>query len=182
MKKRIIFVLATVIVLAIGSWITSAAYGNTNDVAGLAGAVSDGEINIEAAPTEAAPAVHFFGNYIGSVEPGDLFYIDVTSSQPDICINLYLTNPAELAKSLRYFILKVAVYVEDGNKQWQLVTSQNGIDMPDTYISLENSPVSFILPGLARYKVTIESGSYKSYPNPKGNEISPQFYLDVAHL
>jgi hypothetical protein len=182
MKKVIIFVLITLIVLTVGSWVTSTAYGHTNDVAGLAGAVSNSEISIEAASPEAAPAVNFFGNYIGSLEPGDLFYINATDSQPDISINLYITNPDELIKSLRYLIIKVAIYVEDGNGQWQLVTSQNGITRPDTYITLENPQVNFTLPGMTHYKVTVKSGSYKSYPNPKGRDISPEFYLNAEHV
>jgi hypothetical protein len=177
MRRIFIFTLIALLVLTVGSWITSAVYGQTNETAGLNATTSNDDIRVTPAPLEDTPVINFFGNYIGSVKPGDLFYIDATSSQPDISINLYITNANELTQSLRYFILKVAIYVEDDDGQWQKVTSLNGITLPDTYITLENSPVNFALPGMSHYKITIESGSYKSYPSLNNDEILPSFYI-----
>jgi hypothetical protein len=182
MRKIIIFSLITLIVLTVGSWVTSTAYGHTNDATGLNATVSDSDIYVTPAPQEDAPAIDIFGNYIGGVTAGDLFYVNATESQPDISINLYITNADELVKSFKYLILKVTVYVEDGNGQWQPITSQNGIELPDTYITLENGTATFILPGLANYKVTIESGSYKSFPRSNGGDAIPQFYLEAEHI
>ncbi len=158
--------------LLIVSWLTSTAYGQTNGDTEQAG------IQVQAAPPEALPIVDFIGNAIGGVTGGDLFYIDAAGSPLDISLELYITNPDELIHYLRYLILKVAVYVEDTGGQWRQIISQNGTALPDTYITLQNSPVNFTLPGLARYKVTIESGCYHSLPfRPNNDEISPSFYL-----
>jgi hypothetical protein len=178
MKKVIIITLITIIVLAAGSWITSTAYGHTNDNT-ILNATVNGEINVTPAPAENTPAIDFFGNYIGSVEAGDLFYINAAENQPDFSIDLCITNTDELVKSYRYMILKVTVYIEDNEGQWQEVTSQNSIELPATYITLENPQVTFNLFGLANYKVTIESGSYKSLPRTTDGDVAPQFYLNT---
>ena len=159
------------------SWLTSAVFGQTNSDTGQT------DIQVTAAPPEALPSIDFIGNAIGGVKAGDLFYVDTTDSPLDMSLELYITNPDELIHYLRYLILKVAVYVEDTDGQWQLITSQNGTALPDTYITLQNSPVRFILPGAAYYKVTIESGSYHSFPFRHGNdEIAPSFYLTASPL
>jgi len=171
-RKILKFLLIFVMALLIVSWLTSTAFGQTNDD------VEQPGILVEAAPPEALPAVDLIGNAIGSVTGGDLFYIDATGSPLDISLDLYITNPDELIHYLRYLILKVAVYVEVTDGQWQQITSQNGTALPDTYITLQNSPVRFTVPGLGNYKITIESGCYHSHPfHPNGGEISPSFYL-----
>jgi hypothetical protein len=177
-RRVLIFTLITVLILTIGSWVTSTAYGQVNDATGL-NATANGEITVTPAPAETQPVLDIFGNYIGGVGAGDLFYVNATSSEPDISVYLYITNTDELAQSFRYLILKVGMYVEDGNGQWQKITSQGGVALPDRYITLENGMVNFTLSGLAHYKITIESGSYKSYPRSNGAEISPQFYLSA---
>ncbi|MBN1160484.1 MAG: hypothetical protein JXA17_00835 [Dehalococcoidales bacterium] len=174
MKKFFRFSLIFVMLLLAASWLSSIAYGQTNDGA------EQSEIYIEVAPPEAAPSVTFYGRAIGSVTAGDLFYINSVHSPQDISLGLYITNCDELIHYFRYLILKVAVYIEDAEGQWQPVASQNETALPDTYITLQNSPVNFYLPGLARYKVTIESGSYHSHPfHADGGVISPSFYLNV---
>ncbi len=174
MKKFIKFILVIVMLLLTVSWLASVVYGQTN------GDTEQTNIQMEATPSEALPKVDFFGNAIGSVTPGDIYYINATGSLSDISLDLYISNCDELIHNLRYFILKVAVYMEDANGQWQKIASSNGTALPDTYITLQNSPVSFTLPGLARYKITIESGSYHSFPFHANNgDISPSFYLTV---
>lgn len=180
MRKVVIIILAIVAVMSVGSWLTSTAFGQNNDNAALAGTDANSEIKVEAAPPEAAPAVTFFGNAIGGVDGGDLFYVSANNSPLDISVDLYLTNADELIHYLRYLILKVAVYVEDGEGQWQPITTQDGITLPDTYITLQNSPVNFTLTGQANYKVTIESGSYNCLPaRPDREDVSPLFYLEA---
>jgi hypothetical protein len=177
MKKVLRFILIIVMLLLAASWLSTVAYGQTNSD------VEQKNIKVEAAPPEASPKVDFFGNAIGGVKAGDLFYIDATGSPLDISLDLYITNPDELIHYLRYLILKVAVYMEDAGGQWQQITSQNGTALPDAYITLQNSPVNFTLPGLARYKITIESGSYHSFPfHPNNGDISPSFYLNVSPM
>lgn len=177
MRKTLKFILITVMLLLAVSWLTSIAYGQTNGEAEQTG------IQVEAAPPEKAPTASFFGNAIGGVTGGDLFYINATNYQPDMSVDLYITNADELVHYLRYLILKVAVYKEDTDGQWQQIISQDGTVLPDTYITMKNSPVSFILPGLAHYKITIESGSYHCFPlNSSGGNFSPQFYIDVGTI
>lgn len=177
MKKFVRFTLIFVMLLLAASWVSSVAYGQTND------GVEQSGIFIEAAPSEAAPSATFYGRAIGGVTAGDLFYIDAVDSQADMSLDLYITNPDELIHYFRYLILKITVYIEDAEGQWQRVTSQNGTTMPDTYITLQNSPVSFVMPGMARYKVTVESGCYHSLPfHANSGMISPSFYLNVQPL
>ncbi|OGN98498.1 MAG: hypothetical protein A2Y89_04260 [Chloroflexi bacterium RBG_13_51_18] len=173
MRKIFLFILIIVATTLVASWLIPVAYGQTN------GDTEQADVYVEAAPPETAPTASFFGNAIGEVTAGDLFYINAISSPADMSLNLHITNSGELIHYLRYLILKVAVYVEDADGQWQKITSQDGIVLPDTYITMQNSPVTFILPGLARYKVTIESGSYHSLPFPSDNGFAPLFYLDV---
>ncbi len=178
MRKTIIFILTAIVVLGAGSWVTSTAYGHTNDNTGLNAATTDDNIFVTPAPLENIPVVEFFGNYIGSVHAGDLFYITANESVLDISANLYITNTDELAKALRYFIVKVGIYVQDASGQYQRVTMIDENVIPDTYITLENGTVNFQLPGMANYKITIESGSYKSFPST-GIDITPQFYMEA---
>lgn len=177
MRKTLKFFLLILMLLLAASWVTSIAYGQTR------GDASQTDIQVEAAPPEASPKADIFGNAIGGVTAGDLFYVDATGIPLDISLDLYITNPDELIHYLRYLILKVGVYTEDTDGQWQQITSLNGVALPDTYITLQNSPVNFILPGLARYKVTIESGSYHCFPcRHSSGDISPAFYLTANPL
>jgi hypothetical protein len=174
MRKVLKFTLIAVLILLLTSWLTSIAYAHTNDNADQA------IIRVEAAAFKAAPEATFFGNAIDGVTPGDLFYIDATQSPQDISVNLYITNSDELIHHLRYLILKVGVYFEDSDGQWRKALLTDGSVFPDTYITLQNSPVNLVLPGLARYKVTIDSGCFYCLPAAsQGNNVSPGFYLDV---
>lgn len=173
MRKFARFTIIITLFLFLAPWLTSLAYGSNND-AGQAG------IQVEAAKPPAAPTTMIFGKAIGSVTPGDLFYVDATDSSNDICISLYITNAHELTPYLRYLILKVAVYFQDEDGQWCLAPLWDGSPLRDTYITLRNSPVNLTLPGLTRYKITIDSGCYYCInADTGGNDISPQFYLTI---
>ncbi len=78
-------------------------------------------------------------------------------------------------------ILKVGLYVDSGNGEWQPAYGVDGETVPDTFITLKNGYTGFTLPGYAKYKVTIDSGS--SYCTDAGidggSSTSPQFYLAV---
>lgn len=169
-KKLILLSLATLLLIP---WPVAYAY----DV-GMAGGLP---IQVEAAESSAAPSWEVFGRAIGSVtNPGDLFYIDTTDYGADVLVTLYLTNAAELIHYYRYQILKVGVYVQTGDGQWEEATSPNGELIPDIYITMRNGNVSFTLPGYAKNKITIDSGSfYFISSSPDGSSISPKFYLTV---
>jgi hypothetical protein len=108
-------------------------------------------MQIEAAEPSAAPYYKAFGNAIGSVTPGDLFYIDTGDMTTDTPIILYITNTNELTHYYRYLTLKVGVYVQTGTDQWEKATTCNGELLPDTYITMLNGQASFTLPGYAKY-------------------------------
>jgi len=174
MGKIFRFTLVISAVLFLAPWLTSIAYGNVNGDSGQAG------VHVEAADVSVAPTAKIFGQATGGVTPGDLFYIDAADSSHDMLLYLYITNAHELTPYLRYLILKVAVYYEDEDSQWKKTSSWHGNPAADTYITLRNSQVNFALPGLTRYKITIESGSYYCIKTTdSSNDVSPQFYLTI---
>jgi hypothetical protein len=138
-----------------------------------------GEIQIETAESSAAPRWQAFGNAIGGVDtPGDIFYIDADEYPADILVTLYITNTNELSRCYNYLILKVGIYVESGTDEWIAASSQDGQPIPETFITMRNGHVQFTLRGEAKYKVTIDGGSFRCYTtNVPGGSVSPQFYL-----
>ncbi len=171
--KRI-FPLFALLILA--PWPVAYAHTLTNDTA------EQEVVQIEAADTLEAPG---FGNVCGKTiggvnKPGALFYIDATENTHDIQANLYIANANELISCYRYMILKVGIYVENGAGEWEKAILADGEAIPDTFITLQNGQVNFTLPGLAEYKVTIDSGSYYcTNPVAEGGNVSPQLYLAV---
>jgi hypothetical protein len=137
-------------------------------------------IQVTAAEATAQPTWTAFGKAIGSVTAGDLFYIDATDNPADISATLYLTNAEELVSSYRYLILKVGLYSQVAEGDWQKVTEYNGEPVPDTFITMSNGQVSFTLPGAGDYKITIDGGSFYCYGAGAGERShSPNFYLEI---
>lgn len=137
-------------------------------------------VQIEGAESSATPTMKVFGRAIGSVTPGDLFYIDTRGNSADALATLYLTNTDELIHYYRYLILKVGLYVESNNGVWKKASGQNGEPFPDTYLTLWNGQVRFALAGYIRYRVTIEGGNFYCFTgNADGHRLAPQFYLTV---
>lgn len=166
--KRI-FPLIAIILLA--PWPVAYAYDNANTPGQEA-------VKVTVAESKAAPHGTVFSKTTGSVTPGDFFYIDATGGTNNIAVTLYITNAAEVSRSLRYLILKVGVYVEPVAGEWQKASAANGEPIPDTFITLENGTVSFTLASPASYKITIDSGSYYC-PTTRAGVASPQFNLEV---
>ena len=172
MKRKLAFILFAALMLT--PWPVAYAYDNT--------AVGQPTVQIEAAETAAAPQWQAFGNAIGGVTPGDLFYIDSTNSTADLPVTLLITNTDELVRRYRYLTLKVGAYVQTDTGQWREVTASNGQASPDTYITMLNARASFMLPGYARYKITIDRGCFYSYgtsTTADGSNAAPDFYLAV---
>ncbi len=142
--------------------------------------VTQNGIQISAAEVSAAPTWTAVEKTIGGVTPGDIFFIDATDSGADIQATLHFTNTSELVNSYRYLILKVGLYVDNGNGEWEPAYGADGKLAPDTFISLRTGYAGFTLPGYAKYKVTIDSGSsYCTSADIDGGSTSPQFYLTV---
>ena len=141
---------------------------------------SQDAVQIEIAEAAAKPTWTAFGRAIGGVStPGDLFYIDMTDKSADSKVTLYLTNVPELINCYRFLALNVGVYAESGD-DWERATGSDGKPIPDTIISMRNGQVSFILPGYARYKVTIDGGGfYCTNVNADDGSLSPRFHLGV---
>ena len=177
MAKLIRLILLLSAVLLLTPWLASYAYGVSNGVSGHE------TVHIEVAESSTAPSATLFGRAIGGVTPGDLFYIDATANAPDITVNLYLTNVHELTPCLRYLILGVGIYFESSDGRWRKASLWNGKPVPDTFVTLRNSPVTLILAGYTKYKITVDSGSfYCMTANTNGDNLSPQFYLTVESV
>ena len=171
--KIVRFTLVLSAVLLVAPWLTSLAYGNF----GPAG------VRVETAAASMAPQENIYGHSIGSVTSGDLFYIDAADSSQDILASLYITNAPELTPYLRYLILKVTIYYEDENGGWEKTTPTGTNPDADIFLTLRSGPVTLNLPGLARYKIAVESGSYYCIKaNKSGNNISPEFYLTIESI
>ena len=170
--KRIRFILVVFVLLSIAPWLTSYVYGSSDGVS------VEELVKIEAATPSMKPSATFYGKAIGGVTPGDLFYIDAIDSPHDMTVSLYLTNAHELTPYLRYLILKVGIYFEGNDGQWRKASFLNSNTVPDTFITLRNSPVKLVLHGYKRYKVTIDSGCfYCLSANTNGGNLLPHFYL-----
>ncbi|MDD4859475.1 MAG: hypothetical protein PHR56_04650 [Dehalococcoidales bacterium] len=163
MRKRLIFAIVALLLLA--PWPVAYAFENN-----LAGA-SVIPLEVVAAPGSAAPRCQVYGRAIGSVTPGDLFYINMKSNAIDSLVTLYITNTDELSQYYRYMTLRVGIYTQT-EEQWQKLDG-----LPETFVTLNNGLVSFTLPGLADYKVTIDGGCFYSLTAAGSTEPAPKFYL-----
>lgn len=171
-KKLLKRIFPLIALLLLAPWPVAYAYDS--------GTAGQETVQVTAAEASAAPSAAVFGKAIGSVTPGDLFYINATESVADIDATLYLTNAGELVRNYRYLILKVGVYVQGDDGEWQKISGNNGETIPDTLITMRNGQVSFTLAGYAKYKLTIDGGSFYAFTgNAEGGSLSPQFYLEV---
>jgi len=163
-----------IVLLLLAPWPVAYAHAYDDDMAG------QDAVQIEVAEASAAPSWTAFGKAIGGVTPGDLFHIDTTDNPADIQVALYITNAHELIGCYRNLILKVGVYAESDTGEWEKASMGNGEPVPETIITMRNGQVSFTLPGLAKYKVTIDGGNfYCTTANTDSGSLSPQFYLEV---
>ena len=171
MRKKLFLFLLVISLLV--PWPVAYAYDN-----GIDGGLP---VQVEAAEPTAAPSWQVYGKAIGGVtNPGDLFYINATDYGADMLVTLHLTNADELINYYRYQILKVGVYVQTETERWEPAVGGNGEIIPDIYITMRNGNINCTLPGYAKYKVTIDSGSFYCIKNsPDASAISPDFYLTV---
>jgi hypothetical protein len=138
-------------------------------------------MTIEPADATSAPHIDVFGNAIGGVEAGDLFFIDISNTPLDTPFTLYMTNVDELVHSYRYMNLNVGIYIQTDTGNWEKMNAMAGEPYPDIYITMQNGLVSFTLPGNAKYKVTIDDGCFRCYGITPGKSIEiPSFYLTAS--
>jgi len=173
-KKLLKKIFPLLVLLLLTPWPIAYAYDVSGTEAGQE------TVQIEIAEASAQPTWTVFGNAIGGVETGDLFYVDATGNAADTVVTLHLTNASELVHNYRYLTLKVGVYVETDEGEWEKAAQWNGEPIPDTFITMRNGQVSFTLVGLAKYKVAIDGGSFNSFTgNAEEGSLSPQFFLTV---
>ena len=144
-----------------------------------AGVVGQESVRITVAEPDARPGWKAFGKAIGSVTPGDLFYIDGTDSPVDRLVTIHLTNAEELVHCYRYMILNIGVYVLNGADQWEKANKGSAEMSQDYYLTMRTGWVSFILPGNAKYKVTIDGGCFYCFSTSDASSISPKLYLTI---
>ncbi len=174
-KKLFKKIFPLIAILLLAPWPVAYAYASDN------GSNTPETSLITAAPIESAPKVSVFGGAISGVTSGDLFYIDALDRSADMPFTLYITNAEELIHDYRYIILQVGVYVQDNTGQWVKASGADGQTIQVLYITMLNGHVSFSLPGLAKYKVTIDGGSVYSLMVGSRQEgiIQPQFYMEI---
>ena len=129
-------------------------------------------VRVHAAEASTAPSMTVFRDTIGGVAAGTLFNIDAIESPADLSATVHITNSQDLVHHYKYLILNLGIYVEGIDGNWEQVST-------DIFITMRNGQVSFTLPGLARYRVTVESGSYCTTSAGAGDGTSPVFYLEV---
>lgn len=140
---------------------------------------SDGvyPLTIEERDAAHAPSLKGYGNAIGSVEPGELFYIDSMNPDLDLSFILFFTNLDDMAVSFRYMNLAIGVYADDGSGGWIEVTDY-GSRSSDLYLTMYTGSVEFTLNGYSRYKVTVDRGCFYAYALKPGQSVAvPEFYL-----
>ena len=170
MKRNIVFLL--VALLLITPWPVAYAYGD-----GVKG-------NTMAEVTVAEPAMmpkwNAYGNAIGSVIPGDLFYVSTSNTTADASFILFIANTDELVQSYRYIMLNIGIYMQMDADIWEKVTPTEYDGSTDTYLTMSNGNVCFTLPGYGSYKITIDRGCFYCYGVANGRSIAvPEFYLTM---
>ena len=170
MKRKLLFPLIAALLLA--PWPVAYAYDEVR--------AADMPLTIVAADPSSAPQIKAFGHAIGSVSPGDLFQVDMSSIAVDSVFTMYLTNADELVHSYRYLTLNIGIYVQTDIDRWEKLTAAAGETLHDIYLTMQGGLVSFTLPGSARYKITIEQGCFYYYGSGAGSIAIPGFNLTTG--
>jgi hypothetical protein len=171
MKRKLLFPIIAALLLA--PWPVAYAYDNAS-----AGNIPT---TIEAAEASAAPRLNGYGNAIGNVTPGDLFYIDNSGATGDTLFTLSITNADELVHSYRYMTLNIGIYVQMETDRWEKLNMSSGEMLLETCITMQGGMVSFSLPGGARYKIGIDKGCFYCYGAKSNDSIPvPKFYLTTG--
>ena len=138
-------------------------------------------VMVEPATAEALPSWSAFGGAIGGINhPGDLFHVDASDNPADISMVVSLTNAHELIHSYRYLLLRVCIYRQGASIELDSDSPWEEVLIPETYVSLRSAQATFILPGAAKYKVTIDDGCFYCFPGgSEAESVLPKFHLMV---
>jgi hypothetical protein len=134
-------------------------------------------VTVEPAGDSLSPHLTVYRNAIGSIEGGDLFYIDTTDAAMDVSFILFFTNVDELAATYRMLSLEVGLFAEDAAGDWVPVTDYGPVSQV-LFMSIRSGSVEFTVTGYHRYKVRVTHGCYHALPGGAGAPAAvPQFYL-----
>jgi len=139
-------------------------------------------VQITAAEAHAQPTWTAYGHAIGSVQPGELFQINAAGETSDISVTLHLTNTDELIHVYRYLLLEIGIQKQAADGTWHEVTEDNGQPTVATFLTLQNGQVSFRLPGLSVYRLTVDGGSFKCNGALENQSATPRFYLEIDQI
>ena len=167
MKRKLLFPVIAALLLT--PWPVAYAYDDVMAV--------DNTITVQAADPAESPSLQAYGHAIGSVTPGDLFYIDTSETAADTFYTLYITNTDELIRCYRYMNLNIGVYVQTDIDKWEKPDE----NPPNVYLTMQNSTVDIKLPGCGNYKITVDKGCFYCHGVGAGGSIaSPEFYLSTS--
>ena len=127
---------------------------------------------IRAADDAEKPTATVFNGAIGSITPGNLFYVNATDIDEDLQVMLSIVNSNELRSNYSFLLLKVEVYVLSGSV-WEEV------NMPEQYISMKSPQARFPLAGLSYYRISLSRGSFMGRLYSNDISRSPTFFLKV---
>ncbi len=171
MKRKLIFLFMAALLLV--PWTVAYAYDDA--------AAATGPVNIVPAESASLPRFNAYGNAIGGVTPGDIFLIDLSHSPDDTALTLYITNTDELVHDYRYLTLNIGTYVQTATGAWEKVPTGEEENPRETYLTMQNGAISFVLAGGARYKITIDQGCFYCYGIGADRTLTlPDFYLTVS--
>ncbi len=168
-------ILPILVLFALAPWAVDYAHGAGGDIP------EDSPVLIQVAEASAMPGWQTYGKAIGGIDtPGDLFYFDTTERDGNITASLCIVNTQQLSRCYGYLVLRVGAYMQNSTGGWEQAARNNGGPVPETCLTLRNGRVSFALPGGAKYKLTIDGGSfYCRETGAYGGSISPRFSLTV---
>jgi hypothetical protein len=169
MKKKLLFGLLMAALLV--PWPVAYAYD--------AGPASGASYPVSVTPVagDLTPQVTVYGGAFGSVQPGDLFYIDTANETMDVSFILFFTNTDDLAATYRSLTIDIGLSAENTDGSWTPVTDY-GPASQVLFMSIRTGSIDFTVSGHRRYKVSVTHGCYYAFPVRAETPVAlPEFYL-----
>jgi hypothetical protein len=171
LKRKLLFLFITALLLV--PWTVAYAYDNAS--------AATGHVDIVPAATSSLPELKPYGNAIGGVTPGDLFFVDTSNTFDDTECTLYITNTEELSQDYRYLTLCVGTYTRTATGEWGKTPTGAGKTTGESCLTMQNGNINLILAGGARYKISVDKGCFYCYGINAGRTIAlPDFCLTAS--
>ncbi len=174
MKKKLLFGLLMAALLV--PWPVAYAYDGGSPASG-----ADYPVTVTPVESDLTPQVTVYGAAIGSIQPGDLFYIDTANATMDASFILFFTNNDDLAATYRSLSVEIGLFGRDTGGDWVPVTDY-GPASQALFMCLKSGSTQFTVTGYNRYKVSVTHGYYDAFPFRAGDPPAavPEFYLTPA--